>query len=310
MTNAGTSARPAPAFRRGTPSWRGHFGAWRALTALPAMVGSLLLLLVLFGWLGQWEGLVLLAWAASGAMGMTRRGERVVAAVGYGLRQPSRAQMAVLDPVWVAALARADIAGDHVDLYVQRSEELNAFAIGGRTVAVTTGVLHELLARRLGNADVEAVFLHELGHHATRGTRLGLISAWLATPWRFASRLFIGLGLATVGRRQPMRLLAIVVTAAVVVAVGHAIRHGQVLVASVLFSVALCAVVCPLADAWVCRRSEYAADQFAADHGAGPQLVDALIRMRRRRARTQSWTARALSRHPSIGRRAAAMGDR
>jgi hypothetical protein len=38
--------------------------ACRAVIAVPAMVGSVLSILVLFGWMGRWEGLVLLVWLA------------------------------------------------------------------------------------------------------------------------------------------------------------------------------------------------------------------------------------------------------
>ena len=130
---------------------------------------------------------------------------------------------------------------------------------------------------------------------------------WLATPWRFASRLLIGIGLATIGRRQPMRLLALVVVAGVVVAVVQAIQQRQLAVAFVLSTVSICAVVCPLGDAWVSRRSEYAADRFTAQCGAGPHLVAALTQMDRVRGRTPSWTQLALNRHPSIERRVDAM---
>jgi STE24 endopeptidase len=271
------------------------------------MVGSLLLLLVLFGWMGQWEALVLLAWLASGVAGFTRVGERCAVAVGCGFRRPSKAQSAALDPVWAAALARAGVHREDVDLYVQRTGDLNAHAVGGRSVAVTSGVLREFLARRLGSDEMESVLMHELGHHATRATRFALISMWLATPWRFASRVLIGIGLATIGRRQPMRLLALVVVAGVVVAVVQAIQQRQLAVAFVLSTVSICAVVCPLADAWVSRRSEYAADRFAAQCGAGPQLVAALTRMDQGRGRKQTWTQFALNRHPSIERRVDAM---
>ena len=43
----------------GAPGRCGHFGAWRAVTAVPAMVGSVLGPVVLFGGLGRWEALVL-----------------------------------------------------------------------------------------------------------------------------------------------------------------------------------------------------------------------------------------------------------
>ena len=249
------------------PRRAGHFGAWRALTAVPAMVGSVLLLLVLFGWLGEWEGAVLLGWIGSGAAVFSRVGERVAVRVGAGFRRPTKAQVALVAPAWSSALARAGLAAGEVDLYVQRSREPNAFAAGGRSVAVTTGVLAKFQARRLGEEYLVAILTHELGHHATRATKFALVTMWLALPWRFASRLVIGIGLATVGRRQPLRLLALVVLAGVVVAVVQAVQQRHWAVAVVLSAVAVCAVVCPLADAAVSRRSEYAADRYAAALG-------------------------------------------
>ncbi|MHB8672025.1 MAG: M48 family metalloprotease [Acidimicrobiales bacterium] len=183
----------------------GHFGAWRALTAVPAIIGSLLLL-VLFGWLGSWEPLVLLAWLASGAAVFTRVGERVAVRVGCGFRRPSVQQLAMLEPTWVAALDRCGLAPGDLDLYVQRSEEANAYAAGGRSVSVTIGVVQEFRARRLVDEYLLGILCHELGHHATKAPRFALVTVWLATPWRFAARVVIGIGLATVGRRQPLRL--------------------------------------------------------------------------------------------------------
>ncbi|PZS34546.1 MAG: hypothetical protein DLM59_04560 [Pseudonocardiales bacterium] len=61
-----------------------------------------------------------------------------------------------------------------------------------------------------------------------------------------------------------MRLLALVMAAGVVVAVVRAIQQRHWAVAVVLSAVAVCTVACPLADAAVSRRSEYAADRFAA----------------------------------------------
>ena len=179
------------------------------------------------------------------------------------------AQLALLAPAWSSALARAGLAAGEVDLYVQRSREPNAFAAGGRSVAVTTGVLAKFQARRLGEEYLVAILTHELGHHATRATKFALVTMWLALPWRFASRLVIGIGLATVGRRQPLRLLGVVVLAGVVVAVVQAVQQRQWAVAAVLSAVAVCAVVCPLVDAAVSRRSEYAADRYAAGVGVG-----------------------------------------
>ncbi len=286
---------------------RGHFGLWRAVTSLPAMVGSLLLLLVLFGWMGEWEGLLLLGWLASGAAVCTRLGERAAVVSGCGFRRPSRSQVAALGPAWSAALAQAGIDAGAVDLYVQRSDDLNAYAAGGRSVAVTTGVLRVFQERRPGSEEIRAVLLHEIGHTVTGASRFGLVTMWLALPWRSASRFVIGLGLATAGRRQPVRLLGLVVVAGVLVAVVQALQRGQVMTALVLGTVSVCAVVCPLADAWVSRRSEFAADRFAARCGAATALSAALTRLDGGRQDRLSWTQRALSRHPSIDRRVEAL---
>lgn len=286
----------------------GHFGAWRALTAAPAMVGSLLLLLVLLGWLGEWEGAVLLGWIGSGAAVFTRVGERVAVRVGAGFRRPTTAQVALLAPAWTSALARAGLTASEVELYVQGSREPNAFAAGGRSVAVTTGVLAKFQARRLGEEYLVAILTHELGHHATRATKFALVTMWLALPWRLASRLVIGIGLATVGRRQPLRLLALVALAGLVVAVVQAVQQRHWAVAVVLSSVAVCARVCPLADAAVSRRSEYAADRYAADVGMGPQLAGALQVLAGGQPRRVGLVARLLSRHPEVSRRIEALG--
>jgi STE24 endopeptidase len=303
MTAVRVSLRAGAAPRRA-----GHFGAWRALSTVPAMVGSLLLLLVLFGWMAQWEDVVLLGWIASGAAVFSRAGERVAVRVGAGFRRPTRAQAALLASAWATALARCGLAASEVDLYVQRSRDPNAFAAGGRSVAVTTGVLAKFPTHRLGEEYLVAILAHELGHHATRATKFALVIVWLAAPWRLASRLVIGIGLATVGRRQPLRLLAVVVLAGVVVAVVQAVQQRQWAVAVVLSAVAVCAIVCPLVDAAVSRRSEYAADRYALAVGLGPQLAAALQVLSGGQRRRAGSGARLLLRHPEVGRRIAALG--
>jgi len=304
MTPASTSRRVVLA-DAAAPG--GHVGAWRAVASLPAMAGSLGLLLVAFGWMGRWEGLLLAGWLASGAAVFTRAGERFAVAVGFGFRRPSSAQRAALHPPWDSALDRAGIARDTVDLYVAPGGDVNAYAVGRRSIAVTKGTLQAYRARRLGGVELEAVLLHEFGHRATRGAPFALVATWLALPWRLMSRAVLILGLATLGRRQPIRLLGVVVGAVVVRAVVQAIEQGQAAVAVLLSTLAFNAVACSLADARISRRSEYAADRFATQHGAGLQLAAALARLDRRRDRRQSWTQAGLNRHPNTERRIGAI---
>jgi STE24 endopeptidase len=115
------------------------------------------------------------------------------------------------------------------------------------------------------------------------------------------SALARGIGLAAVGRRYPRPLLAFGAAAVTVTAVVQSIQRGQAGTALLLAAMLGCAAGCPMADAWVSRRSEFAADRFAADCGASRQLVAALWALDRGTART--WAQRALSRHPSTRRR-------
>jgi STE24 endopeptidase len=291
---------------RSVVSRRGHYGAWRATAAVPAIVGSLALLLVLFGFLGRWEPVAILGWLVSGAVVFTRFGERVTVRTAMGFRPLTGRQSAALAGVWPAALAQAGYRADQIDLYVQPSALVNAYAAGGRSVAVSSGALREFLARRLSGDRMRAVLVHELGHHRTGGIRFSVVVLWLAMPWRAASRLVLGLCYGLAGRRQPLALLGIAVVAAVGIAVSQAVRQGQWVAAAVLCGVIVCAVVCPVADAYVARRSEIAADRFVAARGGAPESASALLQLGGGERRVWG-VARFLSRHPSIERRLAAL---
>jgi STE24 endopeptidase len=70
-------------------------------------------------------------------------------------------------------------AASDVELYVQTAQVPNAYAAGGRSVAVTSRVLEDHRAGRLSEQQMVAVLVHELGHHATRATRPMLLALWL-----------------------------------------------------------------------------------------------------------------------------------
>lgn len=105
------------------PGRCGRFGAWRAIIALPAMVGRLLGLVVLFGGLGRWQALVLLGWLAAGATVLTGVGERSAVCAACRFRRPTPAQVAVLRSPWATALRMSGIAAGDVDLYVQHARK-------------------------------------------------------------------------------------------------------------------------------------------------------------------------------------------
>lgn len=289
----------------------GGRGTAKLLIASPAITGSFLLLLVVMSWAGPWEPLLLLAWVASVTAVLTPTGERVVVRWVCGFVRPSTRQQAQLDPAWRQVLARCQVNAHDVDLYLQRSHAVNAFTAGGRSVALTTGAHAEFLEARLvhnpdaaaDTAHVEALLAHELGHWAGKSTRVGLMTAWLTAPWRFTSRLVLGLGLAFAGR-QPRRLLAALAFGVVTVAVVQAIEHGQAKVAALLICLAVAGVACPLADAALSRRDEYAADRYAARAGYGPALAAALGHLDHGSEHHRpGLPERITDRHPSIEQR-------
>jgi Zn-dependent protease with chaperone function len=112
----------------------------------------------------------------------------------------------------------------------------------------------------------------------------------------------VGLYYGLAGRRQPLALLCIVVVTAAVIAVDQAVQQGHWAVAAVLSGAIVCAVVCPLADAYVARRSEFAADRFAAARVPAPELASALMQLGAGEPSVRGM-ARLVSRHPSIERR-------
>jgi STE24 endopeptidase len=270
------------------------------------MVGSVLLMLVLLGWMSRWEGPVLLVWLAGSLVVMTRVGERIVVRLGCWFRRPNAAQAARLIPLWSQALSRCGIDPRDVDLYVRYTAESNAFAAGARSVVVTTGLLRECRVERLPDDHVVAVLAHELGHHVTRANRYGLVAIWLTAPWRLARRMVVGVALPF-ARTQPSRALAVVVVAGVAVSIVQAVQAKQWSVALVLTGVTVAAVLCPVADAALSRRSEFAADRYANNAGVGRELASALQILGSGPLRRPGLVSRLLSRHPTTLRRIAAL---
>ena len=77
--------------------------------------------------------------------------------------------------------------------------------------------------------------------------------------------------------RQPRPVLAVPLIIVVLIAVVQSIARNDWLIAAVLIGVAAATVLAPLAQAKNGRRSELAADRFAADRGLAAPLASALV---------------------------------
>jgi STE24 endopeptidase len=71
------------------------------------------------------------------------------------------------------------------------------------------------------------------------------------------------------------------------------------MVGGVLALVGLAAVLCPLVDAAISRRAEWAADRFAADHGLARELAAALHALDDGHHSARGWSQRLLASHPT-----------
>jgi STE24 endopeptidase len=257
-------------------------------------------------WVGRWVGLLVpLAWAAGAAVLITRVGEQMILRAACGFHVPSPAQAASLKPAWSAALGVTGTAAGDVELYVQTARAPNAYAAGGRGVAVTSRVVEDHATGRLPEGQLVAVLVHELGHHATGATRPMLLLTWLTAPWRATASVLAGLA-STLAGRHPRQGLSVVVLAGLAVAEFRALQQGQWMAGGVLVVVGLTAVLVPLANAGISRRSEYAADRFATDHGLAIELAAALRVLDDGKRAPGGWS-RLLSTHPTAEQRIRAL---
>lgn len=156
----------------------------RALALLPSVAGGMAVALIATVGLGSAGPLLFLGWMCVAPVLLSRRGERFAVRLGLRFRLPSPADQTRLRPVLDAALRRCGEPSDVVDLYVTQEVGLNAYLAGRRSLALTHGLVEQVLAGRLPDALLHAVLLHELGHRACGHRRYALATGWLAAPGR------------------------------------------------------------------------------------------------------------------------------
>lgn len=232
--------------------------------ALPGLLGSVFVL-VLAGELvlpGAWGWLLPAVWIAAGAVLFVRPVEIALVRWVFGFRGPNPVEAARLGPVWTSVCRSAGVDPAGYVLLVQESTHLNAFAAGGRVVAVTTAAL-ELRPERLA-----AVLAHELGHHLAAHTTASMLAWWFALPARGVAWLV----------RQAVRLVVSIARSGDLVGVLGALLLALALLTGLAY-LSLWLVLMPFVSpllAWAARVGEYRADLIAARLGYGPELVGVL----------------------------------
>ncbi|WP_406477392.1 M48 family metalloprotease [Streptomyces platensis] len=231
------------------------------LCSLALVTGVSYLLLPALGWLPP------VLWIATGALAFHRPTEGFFARHVLGFRYPTRQERDRLAPAWQEVTARAGVDGRAYELWIEESEDLNAYAAAGHIVSVTRFSLDHLPSGQLA-----AVLAHELGHHTGGHAWSSLLGYWYALPGR----------LAWAALRAVCRLTVLITSQVSPVVTGVLILVTGPLVLLVTLSLWYLVVpllIAPYLLAAVGRRAELRADRHAAALGFAPMLSEVLSTM-------------------------------
>ncbi len=249
----------------------------RLVLALPSVLGGTAVALVASGGFGRAEPIALVSWLAVAPVLLTRPGERLAVRRWLRFQALPAPEHDRLRPVLDLALDRCGIPVDAVDLYLTPGKRVNAFSAGRRSMALTRGLLTEVLAGRLPDALLHAVLLHELGHLANGHRRYALATGWLSAPGRPVVWLARVLVSVLLRGRVLSRLRYLAAIAVGLAGLVRAAAAGDWTTMAIVAALGFAAVTASVLRPWVSRHDELAADRYAALHGAGPTLALALV---------------------------------
>jgi Zn-dependent protease with chaperone function len=245
--------------------------------------------------LGGAAFIFVLLWLASGAIVFCQPTEYLFARAINRWRRPTVDEMRRLMPAWDTVTAAAGIDKTKYSLWIEESNNVNAFASAGHLIGVTRWALYSL-----SPAQLTAVLAHELGHHLHGHTWADLLSYWYSLPARFVyrtGRLFVRVGLRVLRVFSAVGFLVALCVIALFLA------------AAAPFLLPFLAV--PPLLAYFSRLGEIQADKVAADLGYGRLLIDIhnrLIAAGDDVARVrEGWRARLMHTHPSNADRVRAL---
>jgi STE24 endopeptidase len=289
-----------PAGREGTghparPRVSGTSVGMFAIVVLIWLLSLVVVALPAYGaaWLAGWRPLPVAAvacaaWTASAVLILARPVESGLAWLLYRrLRRPRPAELARIAPALERVCRRAGADPGRYLLRVEENRQVNAFALGGRVLAVTR------MALELPDDMLEAVLAHEVGHHRHLHPLAIILGWWYLVPFEAGDRLLRSIRRVTrwlarafgrlndrsgglAGGRSPDGALGMLVLLALL---GALVLAGGVLVVALGVLWLPLAVLVKLAKvlaAALSRAGELAADRHAAELGYGPGLLQVL----------------------------------
>jgi STE24 endopeptidase len=261
------------------------------------MVGSALLLSIAGSAAPKIGVAVVSVWIGIGVGVLFRPGERLAGRTWLHVRPLLPAQARSFAPLLGRPVTVAGITVDDVDAYIHPGRQVNAYAVGGHSVALTRGLMIEHNCGRLSDGDLVAVLVHELGHLVLGDVRFGLLADWYSGPSRLAWRLVVGLPARVLGFGRHPRLVQVLLLGGSMIAGVRGVAEHAGLPVVVLLTLLLVAIFAPIANAACSRQAERAADRFAADRGMAHDLSHALTTMGDDRSRHLRSTV--LADHPT-----------
>ncbi|MFJ8617114.1 M48 family metalloprotease [Streptomyces clavifer] len=274
----------------------------RLLVQVPAFLCSLA---VVTGFASAFFGsaawLPVTVWVLSGALVFHRPTESFLARRLLRLRVPTPAERARLEPVWREVTARAGVDHQRYELWIEESDDINAYAAAGHIVGVTTFSLNHL-----PNGQLAAALAHELGHHTGGHAWASLLGQWYAQPAELTWRAIRAMSRFAL---RVARVISLPATGVLVLLFGC----GLLALVAAAWMVLLPMAVAPYLLALVNRRAELRADAHAAGLGFAHPLAGVLHTMRAHeearyaaagpRAPRAAGLAKLLSSHPDYADR-------
>lgn len=199
-----------------------------------------------------------------------------------------------LDACWQDVCNRAGVDAGRYRLYVQHSNQINAFALGHDRVVVLMGLINEM-----NSAELKGILAHELSHLIHRDTTYGMTSVAMLNVYNaiiIAFELIVWMitMVYNILRYIPfINILAVIFMAFIlfirfIVRILHSIANfGYVLLA-------------PFGS----RVAEYRDDRFAHELGLGQELASALAKLTRY-GDTEGFINQLVSDHPPLRKRVA-----
>jgi len=210
-----------------------------------------------------------------------------------GARRPHPSEAGLLLPAWRRVAQANHIPPNRYMLAVLDADELNAFAVGGHLLVVSSYAV-----KRLDEVELEGVLAHELAHHLGMHTVALTISQWMSIPILLLAQ--VGFFLQNVARAATdafaSNSMALTIVGRFIGTLLTAV--GWVFLAGVIGA--------NLLGNWVGRSSEFQADQRAVEMGFGRQLSAALrLALATSGPRQRGWRARLFATHPPARTRVA-----